>query len=77
MYLVIIILNKEEHLDDILQSFLEVGITDATVVDSKTALLMATRNGAEIVGLGDTTLPHTTESELIIPLDPGAYLYFP
>jgi 5-methylthioadenosine/S-adenosylhomocysteine deaminase len=28
---------------------------DATVVDSKTALLMATRNGAEIMGLGDKT----------------------
>ena len=28
---------------------------DATVVDAKTALLMATRNGAEIVGLGDVT----------------------
>lgn len=35
MYLVVIILNKEEHLDEILQSFLEVGITDATVVDSQ------------------------------------------
>ncbi len=35
MYLVVIILNKEEHLDDILQSFLEVGISDATVVDSQ------------------------------------------
>ncbi len=35
MYLVIIILNKEEYLDDILQSFLEVGITDVTVVDSQ------------------------------------------
>jgi 5-methylthioadenosine/S-adenosylhomocysteine deaminase len=28
---------------------------DPTVVDSKTALLMATRNGAEIIGLGDVT----------------------
>jgi 5-methylthioadenosine/S-adenosylhomocysteine deaminase len=28
---------------------------DATVVDSRTALLMATRNGAEILGLGDKT----------------------
>ncbi len=28
---------------------------DATVLDSKTALLMATRNGAEILGIGDTT----------------------
>ena len=35
MYLVIIILNKEEHLDDILQTFVEVGISDATVVDSQ------------------------------------------
>ncbi len=35
MYLILIILNKEEHLDDILQSFVEVGITDATVVDSQ------------------------------------------
>lgn len=35
MYLLVIILNKEEHLDDILQTFLEVGITDATVVDSQ------------------------------------------
>ena len=28
---------------------------DPTVLDSKTALLMATRNGAEILGLGDKT----------------------
>jgi 5-methylthioadenosine/S-adenosylhomocysteine deaminase len=28
---------------------------DATVVDSKTALMMATKNGAEILGLGDKT----------------------
>jgi 5-methylthioadenosine/S-adenosylhomocysteine deaminase len=27
---------------------------DATVVDSKTALLMATQNGADVIGLGDT-----------------------
>jgi 5-methylthioadenosine/S-adenosylhomocysteine deaminase len=27
---------------------------DPTVLDSKTALLMATKNGADIIGLGDT-----------------------
>lgn len=41
---------------------------DATVVDSKTALTMATRNGAEIVGLGDRvgTITIGKKADLVI-----------
>ncbi len=35
MYLVIIILNKEEILDDLLSIFVELGATDATIVESQ------------------------------------------
>ena len=34
MHLLIIVLNKEEYLDDVLEAFIETGITGATIVDS-------------------------------------------
>ena len=34
MHLVIIVLNKEEFLDEILEALVEVGVTGATIVDS-------------------------------------------
>ena len=34
MHLLVIVLNKEEYLDDILEAFIETGITGATIVDS-------------------------------------------
>ncbi|MGA1864392.1 MAG: P-II family nitrogen regulator [bacterium] len=34
MKLLVIVLNKEEYLNDILEAFVEVGITGATIVDS-------------------------------------------
>lgn len=34
MHLVIIVLNKEEFLDEILEALIEVGVTGATIVDS-------------------------------------------
>jgi 5-methylthioadenosine/S-adenosylhomocysteine deaminase len=41
---------------------------DPTVLDSKTALLMATRNGAEIIGLGDRigTISSGKEADIVI-----------
>ncbi|MHA2601019.1 MAG: hypothetical protein AM324_002675 [Candidatus Thorarchaeota archaeon SMTZ1-83] len=35
MYLLIIILNKEEYLDDVLSVLIEMGITDVTIVDTQ------------------------------------------
>ena len=35
MYLLIIILNKEEYLDDVLSVLVEIGITDATIMDTQ------------------------------------------
>ncbi len=34
MHLLVIILNKEEFLDEVLEAFVETGITGATIVDS-------------------------------------------
>ena len=34
MNLLVLVLNKEEHLDEILEVFVEVGITGATILDS-------------------------------------------
>jgi len=34
MKLVLLILNKEEHLDEILEAFIELGISGATILDS-------------------------------------------
>lgn len=34
MKLLVLVLNKEEYLDEILEAFVEVGITGATIVDS-------------------------------------------
>ena len=34
MHLFIFVLNKEEHLEEILEAFLELGMTGATIVDS-------------------------------------------
>ena len=34
MKLLVLVLNKEEYLDDILEAFVEVGITGATILDS-------------------------------------------
>ncbi len=34
MKLILFILNKEEHLDEILEAFIELGITGATILDS-------------------------------------------
>ena len=34
MHLLIFVLNKEEHLEEILEAFLELGMTGATIVDS-------------------------------------------
>ena len=34
MQLLVLILNKEEYLDEILEAFMEIGITGATVIDS-------------------------------------------
>jgi len=35
MYLLMIILNKEEYLDDVLSVLVELGITDATIMDTQ------------------------------------------
>lgn len=35
MYLLIIILNKEEYLDDVLSVLVELGITDVTIMDTQ------------------------------------------
>lgn len=35
MYLLIITLNKEEYLDDVLSVLVEIGITDATIIDTQ------------------------------------------
>jgi nitrogen regulatory protein P-II 1 len=34
MHLLIFVLNKEEHLEEILEAFLELGIPGATIIDS-------------------------------------------
>ncbi len=34
MYLLVIVLNKEEYLDDVLTTFVEAGIRGATIIDS-------------------------------------------
>lgn len=35
MYLMVIILHKEEYLDDILQLFVELGVEDAVIIESE------------------------------------------
>ena len=35
MYLLIVILNEEKHFEDLLQSYVEVGINDATVLETQ------------------------------------------
>ncbi|HAV92305.1 TPA: hypothetical protein DCW38_03900 [candidate division WOR-3 bacterium] len=35
MYLLIVILNNEKHFEDLLQAYVEVGISDATVLESQ------------------------------------------
>jgi nitrogen regulatory protein P-II 1 len=44
MHLLVIVLNKEEFLDNVLEAFIEAGITGATIVDS--------------VGMGQTLAYH-------------------
>ena len=44
MHLLVLVLNKEEFLDEVLEAFVEVGITGATIVDS--------------VGMGQTLAYH-------------------
>ncbi|HID96020.1 MAG TPA: hypothetical protein EYP53_08200 [Candidatus Latescibacteria bacterium] len=35
MYLLIVVLNKEEFLEDVLSVLVELGVTDATIIDSQ------------------------------------------
>lgn len=53
MYMVVVVLNKSEYLDDILERFVEVGITGATILESQgMASALVGRKESEIPILG-------------------------